>query len=120
MVHTLPDQVLFKLSEFIASQMGLHFPRERWRDLERGLESAAREFGAEDAEAGAQWLLSAPLTRKQIEILAGELTVGETYFFRDKRVFEILSADILPEMMRVRQGADRRLRIWSAGCCTGE
>lgn len=120
MTHTLSDPLLSKLSELIAAQMGMHFPRERWGDLERGLQSAAREFGATDADACAEWLLSAPLTKKQIEVLAGELTIGETYFFRDKRTFEILSEEILPEFMRSRQGAERRLRIWSAGCCTGE
>ncbi len=80
----------------------------------------ARKLDCPDFESCARLLLSAPLNRKQIEILAGELTVGETYFFREKRSFEILSEQILPELMRLRQGSERRLRIWSAGCCTGE
>lgn len=120
MTHGLSDQLLSQLSEFVAGHMGLHFPRERWRDLERGLLSATRELGAPDAESCAQWLLSAPFTRKQIEVLASNLTVGETYFFREKRGFAILGDHILPELIRARQKAERRLRIWSAGCCTGE
>lgn len=93
--------------------------RERWHDLERRLGSAAREFGFKDIEACIQWLMSAPLTKSQIEILASYLTVGETYFFREKKSFEILEEQILPELIHSRQ-AERRLRIWSAGCCTGE
>ena len=120
MTRGLSDQLLSQLSECVASQLGLHFPRTRWRDLERGIQSAAREFGTPDAESCARWLLSAPLTKNQIEILASELTVGETYFFREQRSFAILGERILPELLRVRQGAERRLRIWSAGCCTGE
>jgi chemotaxis protein methyltransferase CheR len=116
----LSEQLLSQLSEFVAAQMGLYFPRERWPELERGLQSAAREFGAANAEACARWLLAAPLTRNQIEILAADLTVGETYFFRDQRSFEILGEQVLPELMRARSGAEKRLRIWSAGCCTGE
>ena len=120
MTGGLSDPWLSELSRVIAEQTGLHFPRERWSDLERGILSAALKFGYPDAESCARWLLSAPLTKKGIEILAGELTIGETYFFREKRSFEILAEQILPEMARARQGAERRLRIWSAGCCTGE
>src|SRR5438876_7981990 len=84
MAHGLSDQLLSQISEFVAKQTGLHFPRERWGDLERGVRSAAPEFDAPDAGSCAQRLLSAPLARNQIEILASALTVGETYFFRDQ------------------------------------
>lgn len=120
MTQTLPDTLLSQLSEFVAARMGLRFPKERWRDLERGIRSAAPELGFEDTPPCIHWLLSAPLTKSQIEILAGHLTVGETYFFRDKKVFEILEQPILPEFLRLRQASEKRLRIWSAGCCTGE
>ena len=109
-----------ELSELIAAQMGLHFPQERWRDLERGVGSAAREFGFPDAESCGRWLLSSPLTRSQVETLASHLTVGETYFFRDIKSFEVLEEHVLPELIRSRQGREKRLRIWSAGCATGE
>ncbi len=120
MTGGLSDQGLSELSRVVAEQTGLHFPRERWSDLERGIRSAALKLGYPDAASCARWLLSAPLTRKGVEILAGELTIGETYFFREKRSFDILAEKILPELARARQGAERRLRIWSAGCCTGE
>jgi chemotaxis protein methyltransferase CheR len=120
MRRALPDPILAGLSEFVAAHMGLHFPPERWRDLERGIGAAAREFGLPDAETCARMLPSAPLTRTQIEILASHLTVGETYFFRETKSFEALEEHILPELLRARRGAEQRLRIWSAGCCTGE
>ena len=109
-----------RLSDSLGAQMGLHFSEARRGDLERGIAAAAPAFGMASAEACARWLLSAPLTRNQIEILAGRLTVGETYFFRDKRSFEILEERIIPELLRARAASERRLRIWSAGCCTGE
>jgi chemotaxis protein methyltransferase CheR len=120
MTQPLPDQVLSRLSDFVASQIGLHFPRERWPDLERGVRAAARQLEETDAESCVQSLLLRPLTRNQIEILASELTVGETYFFRDKHCFEILSELVLPEWIRARGETERPLRVWSAGCCTGE
>ena len=114
------DPVLARFSQFVAGQMGLHFPAQRAPDLQRGIRSAAREFGFEKTADCIEWLMSAPLTRSQIEILAGNLTVGETYFFREKRTFEIFEEHVLPELTRLRRGGERQLRIWSAACCSGE
>jgi chemotaxis protein methyltransferase CheR len=46
------------------------------------------------------------------------LTIHETYFFREDHQLHALQREILPELMKHRQ--DRTLRIWSAGCSTGE
>lgn len=116
----LSDALLSRLSDFLEVNMGLHFPRERWRDLERGVAAASRDAGHADAETFIRWLLGAPLTRTRIEGLASHLTVGETYFFREKASLDILEQRILPELLQARAQGDRRLRIWSAGCCSGE
>jgi chemotaxis protein methyltransferase CheR len=108
------------LSEFVAEKTGLHFPPERWSDLQRGLAGAATEFGFEDVAGCAEWLLSAPLTTAEVQTLASHLTIGETYFFREKPTFEVLAHRVLPGLIRSRRGREQRLRLWSAGCCTGE
>jgi len=120
MTQAISDRSLDNLSAFLAGQLGLLFPKERWSDLEKGLLAAAGQFGFKDAEQCIGWLLSAPLTRSQVEILAGFFTVGETYFYRDPRTLEILERDILPGILRERRDNDQHLRIWSAGCSTGE
>ncbi|HLF27129.1 MAG TPA: CheR family methyltransferase [Anaerolineae bacterium] len=51
--------------------------------------------------------------------LAEEVTVHETSFFRHAGQFRILSDVILPERVR-RRAAERKLRVWSAACATGE
>lgn len=109
-----------QLSEFIAERIGLHFPPERWDDLKRGLADAARELGFEDVAACIDWLLSAPPSKAQLQVLASHLTIGETYFFREKKTFEALAGTVLPELISARRGREQRLRIWSAGCCSGE
>ena len=119
MQPTLPAPLLSRLSEALAAHIGLHFPAERWGDLERGITTAAAAFGMADAQSCAHRLLCAPLTHREIEILASCLTVGETYFFREKRSLDVLEQHILPTLLRAREGTGR-LRIWSAGCCTGE
>jgi len=118
---TLSTTLLSRLSELVVEQTGLNFPQERWGDLERGIAAAAPDFNFPDRESCAHWLLSAPLTRRMNEILATHLSVGETYFFREKQNLGILEEQILPQLLQARrQNEQRRLRIWSAGCCTGE
>jgi chemotaxis protein methyltransferase CheR len=116
----VPDALWRRVSEFIAQNTGLHFPTERRSDLQRGLAAAATEFGFADAAAFADWLLSAPLTRPQLHTLASHLTIGETYFFRERKAFDALAEHILPELFQRRRGREQRLRLWSAACSTGE
>jgi chemotaxis protein methyltransferase CheR len=55
----------------------------------------------------------------EIMALAQELTVGETYFFRNNEQFRALAEVVLPQRMRVHR-APRVLRLLSAGCASGE
>jgi chemotaxis protein methyltransferase CheR len=120
MKPSLPEQLLLQLSEWTAAGTALHFPVDRWNDLERRTGSAAGEFGFTDKEEFIQWLVSSPLTREQLEILASHLTIAETYFWREPQIFEALREHILPELIHSRGRRERRLRIWSAGCASGE
>lgn len=114
------NTLLDELSDFVTVQMGLHFQKGRRLDLLRGVRSAAKEFGFDDVEECIQWLLSKPLKKNQIEVLASHLTVGETYFFREPKVFEALEKQIIPAIVREKANQEKRIRIWSAGSCTGE
>ena len=121
MTKKIPDTQLLQLGEVVAHHLGLHFPKERWLDLQRGVSSAAKECGCQhDLDRYIQGLLSPALTQKHLEVLASRLTVGETYFFREKRSLEVLERDIVPELIRARAGLGRAIWIWSAGCATGE
>jgi chemotaxis protein methyltransferase CheR len=55
------------------------------------------------------------LSQRVVEALLN----NETYFFRDRAPFDLLQRHALPELARRRQES-RRLRIWSAGCSTGQ
>jgi chemotaxis protein methyltransferase CheR len=120
MAVAIPDSLLSKAAEYVAAKMGLYFPRERWGDLQRGIESAALDFGFSSVESCIRKLISSSWEKTQIEILASHLTVGETYFFREKNTFSALEEHIFPDLIRSRRRDQRRLRIWSAGCATGE
>jgi chemotaxis protein methyltransferase CheR len=47
------------------------------------------------------------------------LTVNETYFFREKNQLRTFSEELLPELLETKKDT-KKLRIWSAGCSTGE
>jgi len=120
MNHTLPDKVLQQLSGFIASNLALNFPKERWSDLERDITLAAKDFRYSDTEKFIKHITSTPLSRVHSETLASYLTINETYFWREPKSFDALEKKILPDLIRLRQKEEKRIRIWSAGCSTGE
>ncbi len=120
MNRKLTDTELSMVCDVIISRMGLHFPRERWPMLRRNLISAAKEFGFQNMNGFIQWFLSSELNKDQIMILASHLTISETYFWREPQVFAALTDFILPELLKSKKNGGRNIRIWSAGCSTGE
>lgn len=120
MTSNISNHQLSQISKLVSARMGLHFHEARWVDLKRGIESASTDFGFENINEFVKWLTSVALTKSHIETLASHLAVGETYFFREKKSFELLEEEILPGLIQSRGKNERRLRIWTAGCSTGE
>lgn len=105
----------------IAERLGLHFSEERLADLERGLVRALKNASVSDPGEYLSQLASLPDESPEWGRLAGELTVGETYFFRDHACFDALEHHVLPDLIATRRAKGLfRLRLWSAGCATGE
>jgi chemotaxis protein methyltransferase CheR len=120
MNRKLTDSELSMICEVIALRTGLHFPKERWAILRRSLVLAARDFGFEDISEFAEFLLSSNPTKDQIETLASYLTCGETYFWREPQTYSVLTDFILPELIKSKKNGKKSIRIWSAGCSSGE
>jgi len=55
----------------------------------------------------------------ELDLLAKDLLINITSFFRDPKVFELLADTIIPELV-TNHAPDQPLRIWIAGCSTGE
>jgi chemotaxis protein methyltransferase CheR len=66
------------------------------------------------------YLADLAATPTLMDDLAGRVTIGETYFFRDPEQFALIEREILPALLGPRAPDSRPLRIWSAGCATGE
>ena len=89
----------------------------RWR-IETALSSLLRERGIATLDELITILVMGKepsLSQKVVEALLN----NETYFFRDRSPFDLLQRYALPELAKARH-ASKRLRIWSAGCSTGQ
>ena len=117
----IPEYTLDHISRTIVEKLGLDFPSNKRNDLKRGILNAAADLGfqAKSPEYIA-WLEGGEFTAAQLEVFAMHLTVGETYFFREDSSLQIFREIILPSLIEKRKHFTRSLRIWSAGCCSGE
>jgi chemotaxis protein methyltransferase CheR len=89
----------------------------RWR-IETALASLLRERGIASLDELITILVMGKepsLSQQVVEALLN----NETYFFRDRGPFDVLERHALPELAQRREKS-KRLRIWSAGCSTGQ
>jgi len=103
------------LSDFLATRFGLNYPPEKRAELEK----ACRRVHNGRDESDFSRYVRTPAGKDSLQRLVNELTVGETYFFRIQPHFDALKNVILPDIVK-RRATEKRLRIWSAGCATGE
>jgi chemotaxis protein methyltransferase CheR len=105
----------------IGERLGLDCPQHRRSDFAEAIAATARYARARSAEDLLARLASLDDEAPEWRKLAQLLTVGETYFFRDDGCFAALGSQVLPRLIAARLHAGTpRLRVWSAGCSTGE
>jgi chemotaxis protein methyltransferase CheR len=139
-VSNLPLQLSYsdylRFRELVMERSGLYFPEKKRVDLESGLLKALTGSALSPLNASHNLdqyyqLLrdrSHPVGRAEMERLINFLTVGETYFFRDEGQFNTLTSHVLPALIARKRAAataigphiQPQLRLWSAGCATGE
>ncbi len=100
----------------VRQRTGLVFSDARRSAFEAALATAMRRARLSDPEVYVARLAGEPAL---LDDLVGEITVGETYFFREPQQFAVIRDEIIPAL-RSRRPRDHPLRIWSAGCATGE
>jgi PAS domain S-box-containing protein len=86
------------------------------RRIERRMQVTAQP----DLRAYYHYLQSNP---EETKALLGDMLIGVTNFFRDREAFEALERDVIPQLASAAVSAQpekEEIRVWSAGCSTGE
>jgi chemotaxis protein methyltransferase CheR len=112
----LPSESLDEAAALVRRKTGLTFAGIRVSALESGLVKAMQAAGISNPSTYVARLDSEV---DLLDALVAEITIGETHFFRDREQWELLRTTIFPSLLSQRS-TDRPLRVWSAGCATGE
>lgn len=116
----LPDGAADDPCARILDAVGLRRQEGDELKLRRWLEPRLRALRLPSLCAYAQLIASRePLGQQERERLMGHFSTGETYFLRDRDLYALLARRILPELVE-RRKTQRTLRLWSAGCASGE
>lgn len=100
----------------LTARSGLVFRGSRRADAEAAVARFVTEAGAGSPAGLAAEVESGA---RSLDVLIERLIVGETYFFRDPAQFDFIRERIVPDLIASRP-PHHALRIWSAGCSSGE
>lgn len=114
------DDVL-RLRDLVYQETGMFFPDEKQYYFESRFNKRVQALGLKSFGEYLVFLKSGSGRKDELNLLMNELTINETSFFRNKPQFTALEKTILPEIVKSKEGtALKKLKIWSAGCSSGE
>ncbi|HAQ35310.1 MAG TPA: chemotaxis protein CheR, partial [Alphaproteobacteria bacterium] len=117
-MHMVSAEDVMSIASEAGRIAGLAIRPEQGAMIESRLAGLARAEGYDSVNA----LISALQTRRDIKLTgaAVEALAGrDTWFFRLREQYELILSELLPVLARAR-GRTRPIRIWSAGCSTGQ
>jgi chemotaxis protein methyltransferase CheR len=115
----LPDDVFRLIRDLVHNYCGIYFDNGSKFLVERRLARRLEERQVSTFEEYYHFLRYDRKRDDELAVLVDNLTTNETYFFRESPQLKAFTEEILPELRTTL--ADRKsLRIWSAGCSTGE
>jgi len=116
--YPLSDSEFGELTGLLHRAAGLAFDESRRESLSYSVSERMQAAGLVSV-ADYLRLLAHPSGAGERQALLDEVTIPETHFFRNPPQIRALRMHVLPELLR-QAAATKRLRIWSAGCSTGE
>jgi len=115
----LSEDVFRLIRDIIRDYCGLYFDDSSKYLIEKRLSRRIKGHHLKDFRDYYRFIRYDKNAETELPAIMDILTVNETYFFREQNQLKAFSEEILPEMHE-RNAASRSLRIWSAGCSTGE
>jgi chemotaxis protein methyltransferase CheR len=109
------------LRDFIHERFGLYFDESQRGSLRTRLQGRVKSLDLQSFEDYYHYLRFGPQRGDELQHVISHLTNNETYFFRELAQLHVFGDHVLRQLKeRKSQNADRRLRVLSAGCSTGE
>ena len=116
-----PEPDLVHIHDLVYQVAGIFHPDNKLRLLQERCGRRMKKLKVQSLREYFECLTSRPLRQAELIALLNEITIGETCFFRNQPQLEALRRIVIPNILAAKsQLAQRRLRIWSAGCSTGE
>jgi chemotaxis protein methyltransferase CheR len=116
-----PDPYLVKTRDLIYQVAGIFQPDNKLRFLEDRCQRRLKELRITTLREYYDCLTVKPIRQAELVSLLNEITIGETCFFRNQAQLDALRNVVLPAILEAKSKLPlRHLRIWSAGCSTGE
>ena len=110
------DGALKKIFVLLRTQTGHDFSQYKPSTIHRRIERRMAVHQLEIIENYVKYLQQTPA---EVEALFRDLLIGVTSFFRDPEIFQVLQEQIIPRLFEGKP-AGSAVRVWSAGCSTGE
>ena len=118
-VLPLSEDVFRLIRDIIRDYCGLYFDDSSRYLIEKRLSRRVKNHHLKDFRDYYRFIRYDKNAEVELPAIMDILTVNETYFFREQNQLRAFSEEILDEL-RERNASSRTLRIWSAGCSTGE
>jgi len=116
----LTEAELKLLQTLVYQECGMHFDDRRTPFLQDRLQRRLKECQLDSFYSYYSLLISRQ-GKRELALLVENLTVNETSFFRNKAQLELFQHDVMDDLLqRKQEHRDFSLRIWSAGCSTGQ
>ncbi|MHC5761374.1 chemotaxis protein CheB [Nostoc sp.] len=117
-IEKLPEQgdALATIFVLLRSQTGVDFSHYKPNTLDRRIQRRMLLYKLERLEDYAEYLQNNP---GEVKALYEEILIHVTHFFRDPEAFEVLKERVFPTIIQ-NKSAELPIRIWVAGCSTGE
>jgi chemotaxis protein methyltransferase CheR len=109
---------LEKVAVQIEKELGLFFPENRHVDLKRGLVNSSKALydDTNPQRITEEIITNTTIPKKILDTLSATLTISETYFFRERPAISFIKEVLIPKLYE-KKGI---IKIWSAGCSSGE
>jgi len=116
-----PDPDLIRIRDLVYQVAGIFHPDSKLRLLQDRCGRRMKELNTATLREYFEHLTVRPTRQAELVSLLNEITIGETYFFRNQPQLDALQQILIPKIIEAKSKLPiRRIRIWSAGCSTGE